>query len=119
MRSKSCLLFLTSVWVMSLSAGQVSTALAEEVSPGALARLGALIQSLVQDDEIVGAELLVIKNGTLNDSTPGQLAFLRRFVGIQKLHAALVKGQWDRCTKAEYTHQVPLERSLMGPLFLK
>lgn len=40
-----------------------STALAEEVSPESLARLGQLVQSFVDDEEIVGAELLVIKNG--------------------------------------------------------
>ncbi len=40
-----------------------STALAEGVSPEALAQLGALVQGLVDDEEIVGAELLVLKNG--------------------------------------------------------
>jgi len=40
-----------------------STALAEGVSPEALADLSQLVQSLVDDEEIVGAELLVIKNG--------------------------------------------------------
>ncbi|MFT7486338.1 MAG: CubicO group peptidase (beta-lactamase class C family), partial [Candidatus Paceibacteria bacterium] len=40
-----------------------STALAEGVSPEALADLDQLVQSLVDDQEIVGAELLVIKNG--------------------------------------------------------
>lgn len=40
-----------------------STALAEGVSPEALAGLGALVQSLVDEEEVVGAELLVIKNG--------------------------------------------------------
>ena len=40
-----------------------STALAEGVSPAALGRLDELVQSLVDDEEIVGAELLVIKNG--------------------------------------------------------
>ena len=41
----------------------VSTARAEGVSPDALARLNKLVQTLVKDEEIVGAELLVIKNG--------------------------------------------------------
>ena len=40
-----------------------STALAEGLSPDALARLDALVQGFVDDDEIVGAELLVIRNG--------------------------------------------------------
>jgi len=40
-----------------------STALAENVSPKALAELSHLVQSFVDDDHIVGAELLVIKNG--------------------------------------------------------
>ena len=40
-----------------------STALAEEVSPEALERLDQLIETLVDEEEIVGAELLVIKNG--------------------------------------------------------
>ena len=40
-----------------------STALAEGVSPEALAELSQLVQSFVDDEEIVGAELLVIKNG--------------------------------------------------------
>lgn len=40
-----------------------STALEQGVSPDALGRLDALIRSFVDDDEIVGAELLVIKNG--------------------------------------------------------
>ena len=40
-----------------------STAIAEGVSPEALAGLGELVQSLVDEEEIVGAELLVIKNG--------------------------------------------------------
>jgi CubicO group peptidase (beta-lactamase class C family) len=40
-----------------------STALAEGVSPDALARLDALVQGFVDDDEVVGAELLVLKNG--------------------------------------------------------
>ena len=40
-----------------------STALAEGVSPEALAKLSQLVQTLVDDEEIVGAELLVIKNG--------------------------------------------------------
>ncbi len=39
-----------------------SNALAEEVSPEALERLSALVQSFVDDEEIVGGELLVIKN---------------------------------------------------------
>lgn len=40
-----------------------STALEEGVSPEALGRLEDLVQGLVADDEIVGAELLVVKNG--------------------------------------------------------
>lgn len=40
-----------------------STALAEGLSPDALARLDALVQGFVDDDEVVGAELLVIRNG--------------------------------------------------------
>lgn len=40
-----------------------STALAEGVSPEGLAGLSGLVQGLVDDEEIVGAELLVIKNG--------------------------------------------------------
>lgn len=40
-----------------------STALAEKVSPQVLAELSRLVQSFVDDDQIVGAELLVIKNG--------------------------------------------------------
>jgi CubicO group peptidase (beta-lactamase class C family) len=40
-----------------------STALAEGVSRKTLGELGSLIQSFVDDEEIVGAELLVIKNG--------------------------------------------------------
>lgn len=40
-----------------------STALAEGVSPEALARLDRLVQGLVDDGEVVGAELLVIKDG--------------------------------------------------------
>ena len=40
-----------------------STAIAEGVSPEILASLDSLVQSFVDDDEIVGAELLVIKNG--------------------------------------------------------
>ncbi|MDP6740114.1 MAG: serine hydrolase domain-containing protein, partial [Planctomycetota bacterium] len=40
-----------------------SNALAEGVSPDVLADLGDLIQGFVDDKEIVGAELLVIKNG--------------------------------------------------------
>ena|GEM_PF-587669 len=40
-----------------------STALAEKVSPKALAALSDLVQSFVDDDQVVGAELLVIKNG--------------------------------------------------------
>lgn len=40
-----------------------STALAEGVSPAALTRLDELVQSFVERDEVVGAELLVIKNG--------------------------------------------------------
>jgi CubicO group peptidase (beta-lactamase class C family) len=35
----------------------------EGASPESLAKLGALVQSLVDDEEVVGAELLVIKNG--------------------------------------------------------
>ena len=38
-------------------------ALAEGVSPEALAELSQLVQSFVDEEEIVGAELLVIKNG--------------------------------------------------------
>lgn len=40
-----------------------STALAEKVSPEGLARLGGLVRSFVEREEIVGAELLVIVNG--------------------------------------------------------
>ena len=40
-----------------------STALAEGVSPEALAGVSRLVKSLVDDEEIVGAELLVLKNG--------------------------------------------------------
>jgi CubicO group peptidase (beta-lactamase class C family) len=40
-----------------------STALAEGVSPESLAGLSALVQTLVDEEEIVGAELLVLKNG--------------------------------------------------------
>ena len=40
-----------------------STALAESVSPEALDELGKLVQSLVDDEELVGGELLIIKNG--------------------------------------------------------
>jgi CubicO group peptidase (beta-lactamase class C family) len=40
-----------------------STALAEGVSPEALDNLDELVRSLVEEGEIVGAELLVIKNG--------------------------------------------------------
>ncbi len=40
-----------------------SNALAEGVSPEALAELSQFVQTLVDDEEIVGAELLVIKNG--------------------------------------------------------
>jgi CubicO group peptidase (beta-lactamase class C family) len=40
-----------------------SSALAESVSPESLATLSALVQTLVDEDEIVGAELLVLKNG--------------------------------------------------------
>jgi len=40
-----------------------SSALAEGLSPDSLAALDELIQSFVDDEEIVGAELLVIKNG--------------------------------------------------------
>ena len=40
-----------------------SSALAEGVSPESLANLGQLIQSFVDDGDVVGAELLVIKNG--------------------------------------------------------
>jgi len=40
-----------------------STALAEGVDPGALARLDGLVQGLVDEGEVAGAELLVIKNG--------------------------------------------------------
>ncbi|MCB9521738.1 MAG: serine hydrolase [Myxococcales bacterium] len=40
-----------------------STAIAEGVSPEALARLDELVQGFVDSGDIVGAELLVIKNG--------------------------------------------------------
>ncbi|MFT6042274.1 MAG: CubicO group peptidase (beta-lactamase class C family) [Planctomycetota bacterium] len=40
-----------------------STALAESVSPDSLQRLSELVQGFVDDEEIVGGELLVIKNG--------------------------------------------------------
>jgi CubicO group peptidase (beta-lactamase class C family) len=40
-----------------------STALAEGISPEALARLDALVQGFVDDGEVVGAELLVVKDG--------------------------------------------------------
>lgn len=40
-----------------------STAIEEGVSPEALARLDSLVQSFVDDGEVVGAELMVIKNG--------------------------------------------------------
>jgi CubicO group peptidase (beta-lactamase class C family) len=40
-----------------------STALAESVFPDSLDSLGDLVQSFVDDEEVVGAELLVIKNG--------------------------------------------------------
>ncbi|HJM56280.1 MAG TPA: serine hydrolase domain-containing protein, partial [Planctomycetota bacterium] len=40
-----------------------SNALAEGVSPDVLVALGDLVQGFVDDKEIVGAELLVIKNG--------------------------------------------------------
>jgi len=40
-----------------------STALAEGVSPEALDALSQLIQELIDEDEIVGGELMVIKNG--------------------------------------------------------
>ncbi len=40
-----------------------STALAEGVSPAALDNLDELVRSFVEDGEVVGAELLVIKNG--------------------------------------------------------
>jgi len=40
-----------------------STALAERISPESLQRLSDLVQSFVDSDEIVGAELLVIVNG--------------------------------------------------------
>jgi len=40
-----------------------SSAIAEGISPEGLKGLGNLIQSFVDDDEIVGGELLVIKNG--------------------------------------------------------
>ncbi|MBL7009275.1 MAG: beta-lactamase family protein [Planctomycetes bacterium] len=40
-----------------------STATAEGVSAQSLARLDRLVQTLVDEDEVVGAELLVIKNG--------------------------------------------------------
>lgn len=41
----------------------VGNPLAEEVSPEALARLDALVAGFVEEGEIVGGELLVIKNG--------------------------------------------------------
>jgi CubicO group peptidase (beta-lactamase class C family) len=41
----------------------VSTAKAEGVSPEALSKLGDLVRSLVDQNEVVGAELMVIKNG--------------------------------------------------------
>ncbi len=40
-----------------------SSAIEEGVSPEALLRLGALVQSFVDGGDVVGAELLVIKNG--------------------------------------------------------
>ena len=40
-----------------------STAIAESVSPESLSKLSECVASFVADDEIVGAELLVIKNG--------------------------------------------------------
>lgn len=40
-----------------------SNPVAEEVSPEALARLDALVASLVEEEQIVGGELLIIKNG--------------------------------------------------------
>lgn len=40
-----------------------STALAEGLSPEALAELSLLVQGFVDDGEVVGAELLVIRNG--------------------------------------------------------
>lgn len=40
-----------------------STAMAESVSPESLSKLSECVASFVADDEIVGAELLVIKNG--------------------------------------------------------
>ena len=40
-----------------------SSALAEGISPDALGQLNELVQMLVDDEEVVGAELLVIKNG--------------------------------------------------------
>lgn len=40
-----------------------ASALEQGVSPAALAELDALVASFVEDDEVVGAELLVIKNG--------------------------------------------------------
>ncbi|MFT5059516.1 MAG: CubicO group peptidase (beta-lactamase class C family) [Planctomycetota bacterium] len=40
-----------------------STALAEELSPESLAALDDLVQGFVDKEEVVGAELLVIKNG--------------------------------------------------------
>lgn len=40
-----------------------TTALAEGVSPVALERLDGLVKSFIETDEVVGAELLVIKNG--------------------------------------------------------
>ena len=41
----------------------VSTALAEGLSPEGLESLDALVAQLVADDEVVGAELMVIRNG--------------------------------------------------------
>ncbi|MHC4378818.1 MAG: serine hydrolase domain-containing protein, partial [Planctomycetota bacterium] len=41
----------------------VSNPVAEEVSPAALERLDALVASFVEEGQIVGGELLVIKNG--------------------------------------------------------
>ncbi len=40
-----------------------STALAEGLSPEALGRLDAMVQGFVDDGEIIGAELMVLKNG--------------------------------------------------------
>lgn len=40
-----------------------ASAIGEGISPDSLAKLDELIQGFVDDDEIVGAELLVIKNG--------------------------------------------------------